>query len=177
MKTLKSISKIALLAFAVLLSSCSGDDGGGGGGATAAGTIKAKVGGSNFKSMTAATVAMKVAVGDTYTITVQGSDASGKALNFVMNGMTLETGTFDIGGANSIAIVGSYTEVNINNPMASKTYTAPFEGGAVAGSVTISEITDTKIVGTFSFTAKNQEDQSDVKEVTNGAFNVNFTSF
>ncbi len=175
MKTLKTVSKLFLIAFAVVLSSCSGEDGGGGGGGSAAaGTIKAKVGGSNFKSMTMATTAMKVAVAGAYTITIQGSDANGKSINLIMHGVALQTGTYDIGGNNQIAIIGSYTELNINNPMASKTYTAPFEGGAVAGSISITEITDTKIVGTFNFTAKNQDDQSDVKEVKSGAFNVNF---
>jgi uncharacterized protein DUF6252 len=169
MKTFKMISKISLIAVMFLALSCSSDSDGGGGGTASAGTIKAKVGGTSFTSMEMATVAMRS--GDF--MTLQGSNSSGKAINLVLNGVST-TGTYDIGGDNLIAIVGSYVDTNIQNPMASVTYVAPTEGGAVKGSITVTELTDTKIVGTFHFTGTNQDDANDTKEVTNGAFNLEF---
>ncbi|MGK4567102.1 DUF6252 family protein [Flavobacterium sp. 3HN19-14] len=174
MKTILSITRMSFLALAFMVISCSGSDDDGGGGTAANGTITAKIGGSGFTSMAAATTAVKVANGNAFTISLSGTNSGGKNLNIVMNGIGATTGTYEIGGDNLIAIVASYTEVNLSNPMATKIYAAPWDGGGVAGSVTITEITDTKIVGNFHFTSKNQSDQSDVKEITNGGFNINF---
>lgn len=172
MKTLKNFAKFGFLALFLSLSSCSSDEGGGGG-VAAEGTITANVAGSTFTSMELATIANRVNAGGSTIVTIQGSDATGKAINLIINGAT-QTGTYDIGGENLIAVVGTYIETNIQNPQASKTYVAPYEDGGVAGSITISEMTDTKIVGTFNFTGKNQNDQNDSKAITNGAFNVMF---
>lgn len=173
MKTLKMISKISLIAVMFLALSCSSDSDGGGGATAAAGTIKATVAGSGFTSMAAATVANRVDFNGISTITLQGSNSGGKTISLILNGVSA-AGTYDIGGNNSITIVGSYIDTNIQNPMASATYVAPTEGGAVMGSITISELTDTKIVGTFNFTGTNQDDATDTKAVTNGAFNLEF---
>ncbi|MDI1257267.1 MAG: DUF6252 family protein [Flavobacterium sp.] len=175
MKSIISITKMSFLALAFLVISCAGgDDNGGGGTTTANGTIKAKVGGANFTSLAAATTAMKVATGNNFLIQLLGTSSTGKALSLTLAEVPATTGTYDIGGDNLISVAGSFVDTNISNPQASPTYVAPWDGGGVAGSITITEITDTKIVGTFHFTAKNQADQTDVKEVTNGAFNVNF---
>ncbi len=173
MKTLKMISKISLIAVMFLALSCSSDSDGGGGGTAAAGTIKAKVDGSGFTSMAMTTIANRIEFNGTSTITLQGSNSGGKTISLIMNGVSA-AGTYDIGGDNTIAIVGSYTDTNIQNPAASITYVAPTEGGAVKGSITITELTDAKIVGTFRFTGTNQDDATDTKEVTNGAFNLEF---
>jgi hypothetical protein len=175
MKTMKQFGLVLTLALAVIFSSCSGDDDNGGGGSAAAGTIKARVGGANFTSLNMASFAMKQAIGSTYMITLQGSDASGKAIQLILNGVDGQTGTFQIGTETTISAVASYTELNMSNPMDSQTWAAPYEDSGVVGSITISEITDTNIKGTFNFRGKNQEG-SDTKEVTNGAFNLNFQS-
>lgn len=177
MKTMKQFGLMLTMVAATLLSSCSGDDNGGGGGSAANGTIKAKIAGSNFNG-SVASFAMKQSVGaGAYMITLQGSDASGNALQLILNGVDGQPGTFEISQSAGITAVGSYTKININtsNPMASTytTWAAPYEGSGVAGSITISEITDTTIKGTFNFTGKNQEG-TDTKAVTNGAFNLNF---
>ena len=178
MKTMKQFGLMLTMVAATLLSSCSGDDNGGGGGSAANGTIKAKVGGSNFKSMEIASFASKNAIGGgAYMITIQGSDEEGNAIQLILNGVDGQPGTFEISQSAGITAVGYYTKININtsNPMASTytTWAAPYEGSGVAGSITISEITDTTIKGTFNFTGKNQEG-TDTKAVTNGAFNLNF---
>lgn len=177
---MKQFGLVLTLTLAVIFSSCSGDDdNGGGGGSAAAGTIKARIGGSNFTSLNMASFAMKQATGSVYMITLQGSDASGNAIQLILNGVNGQPGTFEISPSAGISAIGSYTKININtsNPMASTstTWAAPYESSGVVGSITISEITDTNVKGTFNFKGKNQEG-SDTKEVTNGAFNLNFQS-
>ncbi len=179
---MKTLKKISILFLATILStsfvSCSGDDGGNNIDPIAVeGTITANVGGGNFTSMSMATTAMKVETGGAYTITIQGSDVNGKNLQLILNGVDGETGTFDIGVDTAISAIGSYTELNIANPMDSQTWVAPYENGGVSGSITITEISDTNIKGTFEFTARYQENAQDTKEITGGSFNVNFMQF
>ncbi|MFN3753474.1 DUF6252 family protein [Flavobacterium sp.] len=176
MKTIKQFGIVLTMALATLLTSCSGsDDGGGGGGSASLGQLKAKVGGSNFTSMNLATFATKQVIGTTTTIIIQGSDASGKAIQLILNGTNGAAGTFEISDTANISAIASYSEVNINNPMASQTWAAPYDSSGAVGSITISEITDTNVKGTFNFTGKNQNG-TDTKAITNGAFNINFTT-
>jgi len=172
MKTLKNFTKFSFLALVVLLTSCSSDDGGDNPIAVE-GTITASVAGASFTSMEMATSATKITAGGTTTIAIQGTDMSGKTIRLQITG-NAQAGTYEIGGDNVISVIGTYIEVNIQNPQnpTTTTYVAPFQGGAVAGSITISEMTDTKVVGSFNFTAKNQSNQNDSKSITNGAFNV-----
>lgn len=171
MKTIKHLCLAIVLATATIFTSCSSSDGdgGGGGGGASAGTIKAKIGSTNFKSMTAASFAMN----QSGMLIIQGSDATGKAIQLMLSGVTA-AGTYEISNA-GIAVIANYTIANISNPMASQVFAAPYEGSGVAGSITISEITATKVVGTFTFTGKLQNG-TETKQVTNGAFNVNFRS-
>ncbi|UPT71539.1 MAG: DUF6252 family protein [Flavobacterium sp. JAD_PAG50586_2] len=166
MKTIKHISLALVLAVTTILSSCSSDSSGGGGSA-AAGTIKAKAGSTNFTSLTQASYAsMQGGM-----LVIQGSDATGKAIQLVIAGAT-EAGTYTISDDNAISVVGSYTEVNLGT-FDSTTWAAPYENSGSVGTITISEITATAVKGTFNFTGKNQEG-TDTKAVTNGSFNVNF---
>lgn len=166
MKTFKNISFAIVLALTTILTSCSSSDGGGGGGA-AAGTIKAKAGSTNFKSMTQASFAMRQGG----MIIIQGSDASGKAIQLMITGNA--TGTYQISDS-GISNIASYTEVNTST-FTSTTWAAPYENSGNVGSITITELTDTAVKGTFTFTGKNQSG-ADTKAVTNGSFNVNFQS-
>lgn len=168
MKTIKHLSFALVLAVTTILSSCSSDSNGGGGNA-AAGTIKAKAGNVNFTSMTQASYAMM----QSGMLVIQGSDASGKAIQLMLMGVS-EAGTYTISDTAGISVIGSYTEVNLSN-FTSVTWAAPYDGSGTVGTITISEITETTVKGTFSFTGKNQEG-SDTKAVTNGSFNVNFQS-
>lgn len=165
MKSIKHLGLAIVLAVTTMVSSCSSSDDGGGGGSAAAGTIQAKAGSTNFKSLTQASWATSQG-GMTI---IQGSDATGKAIQLMITGNAV--GTYQISDS-GISNVASYTEVNLTN-MSSKTWAAPYEGSGNVGSVTITEITATAVKGTFTFTGKNQAG-SDTKAVTNGAFNVNF---
>lgn len=174
MKSIKQFSFALVLALVTILSSCSSDGSGGGGGSTSLGTLKAKIGGSNFKSLTAATFATKQVMGSTTNFIIQGSDASGKAIQIMIMGTNGAAGTFEISDTAGISAIASYTEVNLSN-MSSQTWAAPYESSGAVGTITISEVTDTNIKGSFSFTGKNQAG-SDTKQATEGAFNINFSS-
>ena len=46
-----------------------------------------------------------------------------------------------------------------------------------AGSITISELTAEKVVGTFAFAIRSAGDPEDIKQVTNGSFDLTFTTY
>lgn len=166
MKSIKHISLAIVLALTTIFTSCSTDGGSGGGASAALGQVKAKAGNTNFTSMTQASFASRQGG----MIIVQGSDATGKAIQLMVTADA--TGTYEISDTSGISVIGSYTEVNLGS-MSSVTWAAPYDGSGNVGSVTITELTETNVKGTFSFTGKNQSG-SDTKQVTNGAFNVNF---
>jgi len=172
MKNFKKSILVLMAVVAVSLTSCKKDDDGGGGGSAGAGTISAKVGGSNFTSMEAASRATQSGAGGTTTIILQGSDASGKGIFITMNNFD-GVGTYEFTDSN-VFLVATYVETNISNPQNSQTWTAPYQGSGVIGQVKISEKTDTKIKGTFNFTGKNVNGDNSLKNITDGSFNLNF---
>lgn len=169
MKQIHQFMFILIAILALSFTSCSSDDDGGGNGAPTSGIVTANIDGDNFSSLEITSVANRVNAGSNSTLSVQGNDASGKAIALVINGYTGE-GTYDIGGANNVAVVASYVEVNISNPQNTQTWSAPFDS-SVAGTITISEEDADSITGSFEYSAKNPQDGS-TKTVTEGAFNV-----
>ncbi len=171
---MKNTMYIVLMSLALVFTttSCSKDDDGGGGGDASNGTIKAKVAGANFSSSPQLSAATQINAGGSTVITVQGNDSSGKAIVLVMNGVS-ETGTFSIGGGANISISASYIEANVSNPTDTQIWQAPFDS-TVAGEVNISELSDTKVKGTFNFTGKNVNGDNSTKAITEGSFNMNF---
>lgn len=167
MKSIKQLSLVLVLALTTVLSSCSSDSGSGGGGTAAAGTIKAKAGNVNFTSLTQASYATM----NSGMLTIQGSDASGKVIQLIIFGAT-GAGTYTISEDSTISVVGNYTEVNLGT-FDSTTWAAPYENSGAVGTITITEMTDATVKGTFNFTGKNLEG-ADTKAITNGSFNVNF---
>ncbi|WNM19103.1 DUF6252 family protein [Flavobacterium capsici] len=173
MKTIKKISLVLFAALAVSLSSCS-SDGGSGGGTAGAGTIKAKVNGSWVTTPELTTAATHSG----NFLHIQGTAGDTSSKSFSVNVIAFDgVGTYDIGGGVSGlgAANATYNEtiVNISNPMASdySNWSAPYDGGAKVGEVTVTEITETNVKGTFYFTAKNTDDNS-TKEITEGSFNI-----
>lgn len=160
-----------VLGLSLVVFACSKDDDGGNGGSAAEGTVTAKIDGNSFTSMEMTTSAQDVNSGGVKVLRIQGSNTDGETIALMVSGFD-GPGTYDIGGGSNIFSNASYVIPNISNPTNSKTYVAPFDD-TVAGEVKISEKTDTKVKGTFHFTAEDQE--SDVqKEVTDGSFNVKF---
>lgn len=166
MKTKFKNFGLILLALLVVVG-CSKDDEGGSGGSTTAGTVEAKVDGSSFTSNSSFTAAQKVDAGGSTTVTIQGSDNSGKGIVFVINDFD-GVGTYNIGGGANISVVASYIEVSASSQSA---WQAPYDE-SIAGELKISEDGES-VKGTFHFTAENIQDQS-MKEITEGSFNVEF---
>lgn len=150
--------------------SCKSDDDGGGGGSAAAGTISAKVDGSNVTTLdmtTAATI-------QSGSFQIQGNTGGTSSKAFFMTIAVFDgVGTYPIGGGANIFNTASYTEteVDLSNPMDPQmvTWVAPYDDTQV-GEINISELTDTNVKGTFSFRAKNEE--GNIKNITEGSFNI-----
>ena len=173
MRTLKQFMLLVMTMSLVSLSSCSKDDDGGSGGSAASGTLEASVGGTSFQSMEISSSATVANGGQNLIIIASNSD--GNAFAFTILGFD-GVGTYQIGGGANILNVASYTEtdVDLNNPQNSTTeiWQAPYDD-TVAGEIQISEVTDTKVKGTFEFTCKNVNGDQSIKTITNGSFNLN----
>ena len=170
MKLFKNVFLVLLLSLAVVACNKSDDDGSDGGDA-AEGTVTAKVDGANFTSMSIATTAVQTSAGGTSTLRVQGSDADGKGIILTIIGFD-GTGSYNVGGGADIFTNAVYVEANVSNPADSQSWMAPFDD-TVAGEINVSEINETNVIGTFSFTGKNGNDDS-TKAITEGSFNANF---
>jgi hypothetical protein len=61
----------------------------------------------------------------------------------------------------------------VSNPQAPSTeiWQAPFDD-SVAGELVVTEVTETKVKGSFSFSCKNVGGDQSVKVITDGAFNL-----
>jgi hypothetical protein len=97
-------------------------------------------------------------------INVTGSDSQAKQAAVVLYGVTAP-GTYQIGLASPSNML-RWTE-GINP---ADTYTA--NGAIGSGTITVTELTASKIKGTFSFTGFNTSQSS--KTITNGQFEANF---
>ncbi|RXR33154.1 hypothetical protein EQG68_06625 [Flavobacterium piscinae] len=169
MKTIKFICACFLVTSALFLTSCSDDDGGGGGNA-AAGTITAKVDGTTVTTLEITTSATLVSAGGNTTLSMLGTSTSQKGFSFTINGFD-GVGTYEFGGSSSVFRVASYIEANVSNPLDSQTWSAPYDDDSPRGTISFSEVTDTRVKGTFTYSAKNPNDNS-VKQITEGSFNV-----
>lgn len=175
---MKRIQNLVLLLSTVsllMLSSCSSSDDGGDGGNAPSGLLVAKVEGTAFKSFAQSSLATISTTGPSKSLIIIATNADGNAFSMTIFGYT-GAGTYEFTGANvAITNVASYseTEVNLSNPMASTTglWQAPYDT-TLAGSVSISEETDTKVIGTFSFKGKNVNGDDSIKNITEGSFNL-----
>ncbi|RMB56502.1 hypothetical protein EAX61_13900 [Dokdonia sinensis] len=170
MKTLKFLM-VAFIATTVLsLQSCKSDDDGGDAGSASNGTVTASVDGASYTSDAMGTsVSQVTANGMTTTLITSNEFSSSRNITLTLQGVDAE-GTYIIGGGANISIVASYIEANASNPTDTQIWSAPFDENA-SGEVNIVTITDSKIEGTFEFTARNPDDESTVS-VTNGSFNL-----
>ncbi|MDG1730683.1 MAG: DUF6252 family protein [Algibacter sp.] len=173
MRTLKQFVLFLTVISFTTLTSCSTDDDGGGEGAAASGTLTAQVDGKSFKSLEISSSATVANGGQNLIIIATNSD--GNAFSFTILGYS-GIGTYAIGGGANIFNSASYSETNVNlsNPTASTTeiWQAPYDD-IEAGSITISEETETKVIGTFSFQCKNVNGDNSIKNINEGAFNLN----
>lgn len=173
MKAIKILCACLIVSTSLFTTACSSDDDGGGGGSAAEGTLTAKVDGASVTTLEMVTYATQSG----NFLQIQGNTGGTSSKAFVLNVTTFDgIGTYDIGGTAGLGQANaSYTEITIDlaNPTAPETniWAAPYDGGDKVGEVRISEITDTHIIGTFNFSAKNPDDDS-IKQITEGSFNV-----
>ena len=171
MKTFKKTILVLIAVVAVSLTSCKKDDDGGGGGDAASGTLKAKVDGSSYTSEPSLTMAVQTNSGGTSSLFITANTMNGRNITLSINGGFEGVGTYEIGGGANIFVNATYVEVDASNPTDAQTWSAPFDD-TVAGEISISEISDTSVKGTFNFKGKNSD--GSFKNITEGSFNVNF---
>jgi hypothetical protein len=173
MKTLKQLLLLLTLITTITLTSCSTDEAGGDGTAPS-GILTATVDGKSYKSLEISSSATVANAGGIKNLVIIASNSDGNAFAITIFGYEGE-GTYELTGANlGVTNIASYTstDVNLANPTASTTqiWSAPYNDTKV-GIVTVTEESDTKVIGTFSFKAKDSTGGS-VIDVTNGAFNL-----
>lgn len=158
---------------AISLTSCKKDDDGGddGGGGAASGTLSAKVAGSSYNSEPLLTSAVRSDGNGSSSLVITANTMNGKNISLSIGGGFDGVGTYTVGGGANVFNTASYTEVDVNNPMDAEIWIAPFDT-SVAGEIKVSDISTTSVKGTFYFRGKNAD--GTFKEITEGAFNVNF---
>lgn len=175
MRKLNQIMLLIMTVSLVTLTSCSKDDDGGSGGNAPSGTLVAKVDGANYQSMEISSSATVANNPSGQSLIIIASNSDGNAFSFTIFGYD-GVGTYSFDGSISTGVnVASYseTEVNLSNPVNSVTemWQAPYDNLSV-GTISISEETDTKIIGTFEFNCKNLNGDQSIKNITDGSFNL-----
>ncbi|MBK8600331.1 MAG: hypothetical protein IPN80_07000 [Flavobacterium sp.] len=174
MKTFKSISKLVLIAFTIVLSSCSKDnDSSSSTPITPSGSyITATVDGASFSTSIAGistASGSRSGSGEFTLIQVVGADINSNSIAINLLGITT-TGTYTL-NADSDSVL-AYTP-----PTGGLSYST---GGCsdVSGTMNVTFIDNTKIEGTFSFTGKDVDNcaTSATKTVTNGSFRCVFVN-
>ena len=139
---------------------------------SASGSVSASIGGVTFQS-NAANISKQ---GNT--VTVQGAQADGKSIQMQVIGLTAAptAGTYPLYGSS-----GNFVSSAVYVAGANQTYSStgcdsnlPQAGFNPTGTVTFTEISATKIAGTFQFNCASLTSCSDVKIVTSGTFNKTF---
>ena len=174
MRKLKQFVLLVTLISTVTFTSCSTDEDGGDGSAPS-GILTATVDGKSYKSWEISSSATLATTNGLKNLIIIASNSDGNAFAITIFGYEGE-GTYELTGANlGVTNIASYTstDVNLANPTASTTeiWSAPYDDTKV-GIVTITEESDSKVIGTFSFKAKDNTGGS-IIDITDGAFNLN----
>ncbi len=150
---------MTMLTFGLLMGACTKDDSGTPENPIAGnGTMSLDYGGTSWS----ASLAVQ-GINTNGVINVTGSDSGAKQASVILVGVS-ETGTYSVGA-------GSQNQLRWTEGLGQEqTYVA--NGILGNGSVTISELSATKVVGTFSFTGYNTSGET--KEISNGAFSAEF---
>ncbi|MFK5855974.1 MAG: DUF6252 family protein [Bacteroidota bacterium] len=156
MKT-RNLIVMMLLVFSVVMSSCKKDDDSDDP-VTGNGTMSLVYGGTSWN----ASLAVQ-AINTNGVINITGSDSEARQASVILMGVT-EAGTYQIS-------TGSTSQLRWTEGLGQEqTYVA--NGILGSGTVTISELSATKIVGTFNFTGYNTNGET--KEITDGQFSADF---
>jgi hypothetical protein len=176
MKSIQRITFLLFLTVTMLLSGCGGDDNDPQDG-DGDGTFTATVAGTTITSNAAeARAVLTKNSGALFTLYVQGWDIPKKRMiNFFIYSTVVHTpGSFSFTSRNNTSAF--YIE---NKESAGETaWISPDYGNTdldlVQGTVTVTELTDTRAKGTFSFTAK-EDGGASTRSITSGAFDVPLT--
>ncbi len=172
-KTL-SIFILGLLVTAVGCKSTNSDTG------VSSGTISATIDGKSWEGQGGSGVKQSINMG-TGKITTVTAVAAKVLDTSTGDSETMEVSIYGEVGAESIAKRTYNISTNSNNKQSAQfSFISMVKGEmvsyvATSGSVTVEGISDDNVKGTFEGTLTNARDANDIKEVTNGGFNVDFT--
>jgi|SRR5690606_34307361 len=165
MRTLKSISKVLLVAFSLAIAvSCDNDDDNGGGGGGGNGVyLRAKVNGQNWSNSSLVEPSATLNMG---ILNILASNNSGDAFNIQIPNFTGE-GTYNNGNNDLMAGYINYMDMGSVGQFTSYTSVRG------EGQVIVTEVTETHIKGTFTATApENIENPVQSVTITNGEFRI-----
>jgi len=132
--------------------------------------VKAKVNGVQFETVTAggltSVYATRTGTGENTQMIVVGNNANFDAVGFTTHSITA-TGTYQL---NQEIDVAGMIYGNGTTDISYGTTECP----ASSGTLTITFIDETRVAGTFQFTAHNEDDCADGRTVTEGSFNAIF---
>ena len=157
-----SLNDLLKLAGADTSASCTADD---------THVVSANVSGVAFDDCT---VSATGAPSSSFVISANSGDAVPSTLTITMSGAGT-AGEYKLGGDtadgddNGVFIKGDELLGEDTEAASYKT-----KEDVESGTVTLTEVTDARLVGTFSFTATNQVDETKILEVTDGTFDVAF---
>jgi hypothetical protein len=155
----RNLLLMMLIAGVTMLSSCNKNDDDSGTPIGSNGSISLKVDGSTWN----ASLAVQ-AVNSNGVINVTGSDSNAKQAGVTLYGISAP-GTYQVGPPNAGNML-RWTEG------LGQTDTYQANGVIGNGTITVTELSDTKIKGTFSFTGFNTAQTS--KQITEGSFEATF---
>lgn len=139
-----------------------GGNNGGGGNNQAGGSMSATIGGQSWSTATLSATDM---LG---TLMISGADASLSYTISLTFPTSISKGTYDF---DNLTCMASLTDMSV--PSSPVSYTAEGVGLEI---ITI-DTGAKKVSGNFTFQAENVNDASDVITVTNGSFNITYTTF
>jgi FlaG/FlaF family flagellin (archaellin) len=176
MKSVQRIYFLLLLIAAMLVGGCGGDDNDPQDG-DGDGTFTATVAGTTITSnATEARAVLTKNSGTLFTLYVQGWDIPKKRMiNFFLYSTVVHTpGSFSFTSRNNTsAFYIENKESSGETAWISPDYSNT-DLDLVQGTVTVTELTDTRVKGTFSFTAK-EDGGASTRSITGGAFDVPLT--
>ena len=171
MKNLKKL--VATLGVTIMLISCSKA----GGDVTndqinLGGTVTATIGSTSFSSSSANIQKLG------NTITIQGAQTDGKSIGIQLIGLTAAptAGTYKLydDGSNFVGVATYVAGANQTYSSIGCDGSLPRAGFTPSGTVTFTEVSASKITGTFQFNSTSVQNCSDVKTVTSGSFSKTF---
>lgn len=154
MKTLVTVVSIAVIAILLSCSNSSSPSD------NAVGTLKASFDGQTFTASLATTALYSSGV-----LAIAGSDSKGRQIQLRIIGAE-KSGEYSFGGLTNVNVATVST-----GPSPSQTYVSSIVGGS--GTVTLNELSASRVSGTFTFTGINSASQT--KTVTDGTFNLDIS--